>query len=115
VWNRKHWKDDNRLKADDLLKIFVVTLTNPHNILARRFVLKSEMKHQAINCYSERGPCFGCDPADIYVGDYCNANIRSYTSLGRTYTNDTGLKNDIIFTGSYHFQVKEIEVFEITA
>jgi hypothetical protein len=30
------------------------------------------------------------------------------------HTNDTGLDNTVVFTGSLNFQVKEVEVFEIT-
>jgi hypothetical protein len=30
------------------------------------------------------------------------------------YTSDTGLDGKIVFTGSKNFQVREIEVFEIT-
>jgi hypothetical protein len=102
------------LKADESLQSFVFTLKNPHNIPARRFALKSEMKHQAIYCSSRRGPSFGYDLSDIAVCDDCNANTHSFTFLGHIYTNDTGLNNDIVFTGSKDFQVEEIEVFEIT-
>jgi hypothetical protein len=48
------------------------------------------------------------------VSDNCNANIRSYTSLGNSYINDTALDRFALFAGSYYFRVKEIEVFEIT-
>jgi hypothetical protein len=68
------------------------------------------MKHVAIVCDSEYGPCF---VDDIAVKDNCNANTYSYTRLDTCYTNDTGLDGEVVFTGSYHFQVKEIEVFEI--
>jgi hypothetical protein len=69
------------------------------------------MKSVAICCDSQRGPHFG----DIAVRDNCNANTDSETSLGYSYTNDTGLDGKTVFTGSHDFQVKEIEVFEITA
>jgi hypothetical protein len=36
------------------------------------------------------------------------------TLLGDVSTNDTGLTETTVFTGSFSFQVKEIEVFEIT-
>jgi hypothetical protein len=39
---------------------------------------------------------------------------KSSTYLGDTYTNDTGLDEKVVFAGSEKFQVKEIEVFEIT-
>jgi hypothetical protein len=48
------------------------------------------------------------------VSDGCNANTDSYISLDGTSTNDTGLDEFVVFTGSRHFQVREIEIFEIT-
>jgi hypothetical protein len=97
-------------KADPSLKSFLFTLRNPHNVPARRFAWKAEEKDQAIYCHYECGPHFSA----IYVSDYCNANSHSWTDLRRTYTNDTGLAGNTFFTGSKYFQVKEIEVFEIT-
>jgi hypothetical protein len=97
-------------KSDDSLKSFLFTLKNPHNIPARKFALKAEEKEFAIFCDSARGPCFG----DMDVRDNCNANTNSFTELGYTCTNDTGLDGRTFFTGSMNFKVKEIEVFEIT-
>jgi hypothetical protein len=97
-------------KADHSLRSFLFTLKNPHNIPARRFALNAEKKDGAIVCHSERGPHFN----DIGVSDNCNRNTKSWTRLGWPYTNDTGLNANTVFTGSGHFQVKEIEVFEIT-
>jgi hypothetical protein len=110
VWNRKSGDQSNRWKADSSQKSFLFTLKNPHNIPARRFGLEAQGKDRAIYCDSERGPCFG---GDIAVYDNCNANS-SWTQLGLAYTNDTGLDGQVVFTGSLCFQVKEIEVFEIT-
>jgi hypothetical protein len=75
--------------------------------------LKAERKKYAICCNSDWGPAFG-GPCDIAVSGNCNANTKSYTCLGYTYTNDTGLDNNVVFAGSQNFQVREIEVFEIT-
>jgi hypothetical protein len=97
-------------KADPSLKSFVFTLKNPHNVPARRFPLKAEEKDRPIYCGSDRGPHF----CDIGVLDNCNANTNNWTSLGSSYTNDTGLDGKTFFTGLLKFQVKEIEVFEIT-
>jgi hypothetical protein len=105
------------LKADESQKSFLFTLKNPHNIPARRFTLKADKKHQAIYCNSEWGPRFGSlegRGCDIAVSDNCNRNTGSYSVLNGSYTNDTALDGRIIFTGSRNFQVKEIEVFEIT-
>jgi hypothetical protein len=52
--------------------------------------------------------------SNICVSDDCNANTRSLASLGLAYANDTGLDGTTVLTGSWRFQVKEIEVFEIT-
>jgi hypothetical protein len=99
-------------KADPSLKSFLFTLKNPHNVPARRFVLKPEKKNKAISCSSGRGPHF-CDMA---ISHNCNSNTRSYTcKFGESYTNDTGLDRYTFFTGSEKFQVEEIEVFEISA
>jgi hypothetical protein len=110
VWNKKRGNEDNTWKGDDSMKSFLFTLKNPHNIPARRFPLKSEMKHRAIRFVANWSPCF----ADIRVSDNCNTNTKSATYLSYAYTNDTGLNSKTFFTGSENFQVKEIEVFEIT-
>jgi hypothetical protein len=82
-----------------------------HNVPARRFVLKAEATNQAIWCNSRCGPHFW----DIVVSGNCNANTLSVTyNFGNSYTNDTGLDGETFFTGSENFEVKEIEVFEIT-
>jgi hypothetical protein len=99
-------------KADPSLKSFLFTLKNPHNIPARRLPLKGEKKDKAICCVFDYGPHFG----DLHVSDNCNANTFSFSStwFGVHHTNDTGLDGTTFFTGSQYFQVKEIEVFEIT-
>jgi hypothetical protein len=104
-------KENKCWKADDSLRSFVFTLKNPHNIPARRFALQAEEKWQAIWCDYRWGPCFG---NDIAVCDDCNAPTNCFTSLGTTYTTDSGLDGVTVFTGSRNFRVKEIEVFEIT-
>jgi hypothetical protein len=107
------WGCNSYEKADPSLKSFLFTLKNPHNVPARRFALKAEEKnYAAIYCHSNYGSCFGID---IFVLDDCNANTDSSTRLGDHYINDTGRNGDKFFTGSRKFQVKEIEVFEITA
>jgi hypothetical protein len=104
------WDSSNCWKADLSLRSFIFTLKNPHNVPARRFALKAEKKDRAILCHPFRGPHF----YDIGVRDDCNAKTRNFTSLGESYPNDTRLDGKKFFTGSGTFQVKEIEVFEIT-
>jgi hypothetical protein len=69
--------------------------------------LKAERKHIALFCESEPGPTF----IDIGV----SGNGSDFTSLGYSYTKDAGLDKYIVFAGSQNYQLKEIEVFEITA
>jgi hypothetical protein len=100
-------------KADDSLRSFLFTLKNPHNIPARRFPLKAEEKERAIWCDSAWGPCLG-NGGEIAVFGNCNANTHSFTgNLGIVYINDIGHFTPYVFTSSWQFQVKEIEVFEI--
>jgi hypothetical protein len=106
-------RDCELWKADDSLKSFLFTLKNPHSVAERRFALKEGERHRAISCDSRWGPCFGYGN-DIGIANHCNRNADSYTFFGYSYNNDTGLDRDKFFTGSEHFRVKEIEVFEIT-
>jgi hypothetical protein len=105
------WDSTSHSKADDNEKSFLFTLKNPHNIAPRRFAFDTAKKQHPIYCDSGWGPGFG---DDMGVFDNCNASTESFTYLGRSYTNDTGLDEWKVFTGSWNFQVKEIEVFEIT-
>jgi hypothetical protein len=105
------WESITDFKADPSLKSFIFTLKNPYNVPARRFALKAEEKNKAIFCYFSGGPHF----CDIGVSDNCNTNTNSYTyNFGSSYSNDTGLDGQRLLTGSWKFEVKEIEVFEIT-
>jgi hypothetical protein len=96
------WDSYSYGKADPSLKSFLFTLKNPHNFPARRFALKTEKKNEAIYCHPNYGPEFN----DITVSDTFY--------FGDHYINDTVLDGRTFFTGSSHFRVKEIEVFEIT-
>jgi hypothetical protein len=69
---------------------------------------------RTICCNGSYGPYFGSN-ADFVVYDSCNANNSSYTNLGASFVNDTGIDGRQVFTGEFNFKVKEIEVFAITA
>jgi hypothetical protein len=73
LWNGKGGDEDSCWKVDDSQKSFLFTLKNPHNIAARRFALKAQMKDQAILRDSKFDPCIGAG-ADISVSDSCNPN-----------------------------------------
>jgi hypothetical protein len=52
---------------------------------------------------------------DICVYTDCDTSESNYTyDFGTCYTNDTNLNGRTFLTGSEHFRVQEIEVFEIT-
>jgi hypothetical protein len=97
-------------KRDRSLKSFLFTLTNPHNLPPKRFPLKAKRDGQAILCHSEHGPHFG---EDIAVADEGNINPISFAVLATAYTKDPEVRGYSLFTGSFTFRVKEIEVFEI--
>jgi hypothetical protein len=101
------WGSDavGKVKAHPSFMSFLFTLKNPHNVPPRRFALQAEKKDMAIGCVSNCGPHF----YDIRVSDEPNAY-----PFGTRYTNNTGLDGMTFFTGSYNFQMKEIEVFQIT-
>jgi hypothetical protein len=109
------WDSENDSKGDDSVESFLFTLKNPHNIPARRFPLKAEMKNWAICCKSGCCPLFGYGMFnyDLAVMDDCNVNTKNYSYLGNS-DNDTELGNSIVLTSSKYFKVQEIEVFEIT-
>jgi hypothetical protein len=105
------WDSRNAFKADDSEQSFIFSVKDPRNGEPKSFPLvKSSL---AICGHSSDGPRFG-GGSDIYVADGCNQNKRSFTNLGHTYRNDTGLQNTEVLNGERNFQVQEIEVFSIT-
>jgi hypothetical protein len=108
----------NRYKADDTLRSWLFSLKNPHNVSPMKFALKSSGQRHTIYCGCSGGPEFGagCDGfGDLAIRDHCNTSNTSSTSLGRSYINNTNVEGHRLLTGSSHFMVKEIEVFEITS
>jgi hypothetical protein len=100
-------------KGDDSSRSFLFTLKNPRGVPPRKFALKIEKKQYAIYCHSERGPAFG--NGCLFVLNNCNANAYSYTTyFGVEYDSVHGGREADFLTGSKHFTVKEMEVFEIT-
>jgi hypothetical protein len=84
---------------DPNLTSFLFTLKNPHDFPARKLALEVERNDRAIGCAFSWGPHF----SDIAVSDNCNANTASYSRLGVSYANDTGLDGEIVLTGSKWF------------
>jgi hypothetical protein len=104
------WDSSNTYKADNTAKSFVFSLKNPRNTEPKIFPLSNASS--AIYCHPSDGPRFG---NDIDVADSCNENTYSSTNLGCSYTNDTGIDGNQVFTGERNFQVKEIEVFTVSS
>jgi hypothetical protein len=103
-----------KYKSDNRLRSFLFTLRNPHNTPAMTFALKPERKESAIDAHSSYCPIFGGGYV-LLVYSRCNTNTNSHMHcLGHAYTNDSGVANDKLFTGSTNFKVKQIEGFEIT-
>jgi hypothetical protein len=99
------------VRADPNQQSFLFTLKNPHNVPARRFAIKAEMKHQAFTCETKRCPTFGNGDLVVFC-DYWNPR-GSALKFGEVYNNDTGLDGATFFTGSREFEIEEMEVFEI--
>jgi hypothetical protein len=104
------WDSSNTYKADNTGKSFLFSLKNPRNAEPKIFPLSNASC--AIYCYPSYGPAFGSN-CDIYVRDNCDQGKGSHTNLGGSYTNDTGIAGNQVFTGEQHYQVKEVEVFSI--
>jgi hypothetical protein len=105
------WDSSNQYKQDNSQQSFLFSVKHPHNSESKSFPLVNST--HTIYCGSSYGPVFG-GGNDIHVVDRCNENTKSYTNLGTSYRNDTGLNGTEVFTGEQYFQVKEIEVFSIT-
>jgi hypothetical protein len=104
------WSSRGDYAQDPSQKSFVFTLTNPHNLAPRIFKQKSQ--DHAIADFSSYGPTFG-GGNDFYVCDKCQTSGSSYSSLGSTYINDTGIGANEVLAGARNFTVEEIEVFEV--
>jgi hypothetical protein len=110
VWNGRIGNENNGWKVDPTLNSFLFTLKNPHPIPTQRFALKAIIRNYAIDSTFHWGTAL----TGIGVHDNCNANANSWIDIGNCHTNNTELNEKTVFTGSLLFQVKEIEVFEIT-
>jgi hypothetical protein len=114
-WNWQKESNDNCRTADPSLRSYLFSLKNPHDFPARKFPLQPKKEEDAVYCNCLCGPVFGGSLCDVGIFQNCNTNSSSgISSLGITYTNDTGLDGTAFFTGSPKFTVEEIEVFEIT-
>jgi hypothetical protein len=92
---------------------FIFTINNPGHLPARVFSLKKSIK---IRRFQPKSPesLFVFGFGDLVVSADCNLNMNSSSEcFGRTYENDSGRAGNSLLTGSTHFKVEEIEVFEV--
>jgi hypothetical protein len=104
------WSSRGGYASDPTMKSFIFTITNPHNIPPQIFKQKTQ-EYARFDSGSEP-PRFGIGH-DFYVsikGNSCNS---SYSTVGSTYVNETGIAGNQVLTGAYNFTLKEIEVFEV--
>jgi uncharacterized coiled-coil protein SlyX len=108
------WDSTSKRIDDPSNQSFLFTLTNPHKVSARKFHLRTDVADRcAIFCLNGCGPCFTVDLWFHYnfaTKDYCQTR-----GFGTHYSNDTGLPGETFFTGTTKFQVRELEVFEISS
>jgi hypothetical protein len=104
------WSSRGSWVSDPSLTSFIFTIKNPHNLPARIFKQKQEVN--AIYDDSSYGPLFGYGHDLSVYGQWQSPN-NCHSTLGTTYTNDTGLAGNEVLTGAQYFAVKEIEVFGV--
>jgi hypothetical protein len=90
------WDSSGSWKADNSQQSFLFSVKDARNSDPRSFPLVNSA--YAIYCHSSYGATFGGNH-DLRIADGCNENSSSYTVLGHSYRNDTGLSGDQVFTG----------------
>jgi hypothetical protein len=104
--------ENNCYTKDESGRSFLFTVTNPHNLPARRFVLKPNQRQFATYCCDNRGPTFGRDGEfEVFFRSNDDSRTRGF---GNAYDNDSGINGSTLLTGYDSFVVNEIEVFQIT-
>jgi len=95
---------------------FLFTFTNPHNIPATKFIVRSDRQNNAICAFPGKGPTFG-GAHDIYVSSNSNTDNNRFTGshigFPTTYQDTTGIARGMLFTGSESFTTTDIEVYAI--
>ena len=103
------WDQSGAYKNDSNAFIFSFT-----NIVNKPVKMLYKNDGYSTYCESNCGPTFG-GGNDFYIGDNCNANGSSFSSL-LSYTLDGytygSYESQSFLAGAYNFQVSEIEVFQ---
>jgi hypothetical protein len=111
-FTRAQWKSTTSLDIDK--SAFIFSLVNKEN----RPLLFEHLSKRKDSVFSDKktGPTFG-GFYDLFISDNSNQNTNSISNLGRTYTHPEypygSEKAQTILTGTYNFQVQEIEVFQM--
>ena len=106
------WKSSGPFQLDK--SAFIYSLVNKEN---RPLLFEHSSSYkESIYSSSSFGPVFG-GSYDLVISDSSNINTNSNSNLGNTYTHPEypydSEKAKKILAGSCHFQVQEIEVFQI--
>jgi hypothetical protein len=105
------WDSTSQWKSDP--NAFIFSLTNKDNQPVQMRINSNRHKF-AIFCHSDDGPTF---VGGICISNKANTTTDGYSNLGYSYTHPQyayGTNEAKIFlAGSHHFQLAEIEVFQI--
>jgi hypothetical protein len=88
---------------------FLFTLTNPHGICPRKYLIKSTGEYAIAP--NAMGPTFG--QYDICIYPNSNLNSQSFIKFPSNYLDSTG-KGYLTFTGSTNFTTTDIEIYRLT-
>jgi hypothetical protein len=90
------WSSEGNYASDMSRESFLFTIENPHNLPAQIFRQKEGLR--AVYHRASYGPTFGCGH-DLCVSNRCRDSDDSYSNLGNTYTNYTGISGKEVLTG----------------
>jgi hypothetical protein len=108
------WDSVSKYKSDP--NAFLFSLVNKTNSPVK-INIGSIGGAEAICCSGECGPTFGAGP-DLYIQSHGNTGEHNFSNLGRTYANANyrygASESKLLMTGTYKFQVDEVEVFALS-
>jgi hypothetical protein len=111
------WDSSGEWKADKSRESFLFTVTNPHNLPARKFPLKPGMDAYTLFCYSHTNLVWIGAGGAIGIPQDCTSEntsqTRGFGAQNSSFSNDTGINGGTLFTGEDCFTVKELEIFHL--
>ncbi len=110
-YTSKSWDCSGNYQDDP--KSFLFSFVNPDN---RPIKLNYNGSGKAIFCHSNNGPTFG-GGHDICISTHANTNMNNHSNLGHSFRHPSYRYESNhaqgFLSGSYNFQVSEIEVFHL--